>query len=75
MMSLYFLFFRYTAVQDLADKAKLLRKEAKGVQHMVMKDEVRSASLFQICVGPMHTIHACTSVLCEHANGHTEISL
>lgn len=32
---------RYTAVQHLADKAKLLRKEAKGVQHMVMKDEVR----------------------------------
>lgn len=34
-------FFRYTAVQHLADKAKLLRKEAKGIQHMVMKDEVR----------------------------------
>ncbi|CAM9199818.1 unnamed protein product [Ectocarpus sp. 4 AP-2014] len=32
---------RYTAVQHVADKAKLLRKEAKGVQHMVMKDEMR----------------------------------
>ncbi|CAM9535807.1 unnamed protein product, partial [Hapterophycus canaliculatus] len=32
---------RFTAMQHLADKAKLLRKEAKGVQHMVMKDEMR----------------------------------
>lgn len=32
-------------MQHLADKAKLLRKEAKGVQHMVMKDEVRVGSL------------------------------
>eukprot|EP00752_Nemacystus_decipiens_P013490 g11949.t1 len=32
---------RFTAVQDLADRAKLLRKEAKGVQNMVMKDEMR----------------------------------
>lgn len=31
---------RYATVQHLADKAKLLRKEAKGVQHMAMKDEV-----------------------------------
>lgn len=33
-------------MQHLADKAKLLRKEAKGVQHMVMKDEVRFVILF-----------------------------
>ncbi len=32
-------------MQLLADKAKLLRKEAKGVQHMVMKDEVRIGAL------------------------------
>ncbi|CAM9550611.1 unnamed protein product [Laminaria digitata] len=32
---------RYTAVQHIADKAKLLRKEARGMQHMVMKDEMR----------------------------------
>ena len=37
---------RYTAVQHIADKAKLLRKEARGMQHMVMKDEVRSAQLY-----------------------------
>lgn len=34
-------------MQNLADKAKLLRKEAKGVQHMVMKDEVWITSLLQ----------------------------
>lgn len=32
---------RFSAVQKLGEKAKLLRKEAKGVQHMVMKDEMR----------------------------------
>ncbi|CAM9227349.1 unnamed protein product [Ascophyllum nodosum] len=32
---------RYTEVRNLAEKAKLLRKEAKGVQHVVMKDEMR----------------------------------
>ncbi|CAM9166887.1 unnamed protein product [Scytosiphon promiscuus] len=32
---------RFTAMQHFADKAKLLRKEVKGVQHMVMKDEMR----------------------------------
>ena len=35
-------------MQDLADRAKLLRKEAKGVQHMVMKDEVRTISFSAI---------------------------
>lgn len=40
--ALTFLFFvRFAAVQKIAEKAKLLRKEAKGVQHMAMKDEVR----------------------------------
>lgn len=33
--------FRFAAVQQLEEKAKLLRKEARGVQHMVKKDEVK----------------------------------
>lgn len=33
--------FRFAAVQELEEKAKLLRKEARGVQHMVKKDEVK----------------------------------
>ncbi|CAM9547544.1 unnamed protein product [Discosporangium mesarthrocarpum] len=32
---------RYTQFLDLGERAKLLRKEAKGVQSMVMKDELR----------------------------------
>lgn len=36
---------RFVAVQKLGEKAKLLRKEAKGVQHMVMKDEVNAVYL------------------------------
>lgn len=35
-------------MQHLADKAKLLRKEARGMQHMVMKDEVRSKKLHKL---------------------------
>lgn len=42
------LFDRFTALQSLADKAKLLRKEAKSVQHMVMKDEVWTGSVVQV---------------------------
>lgn len=38
-------------MQHLADKAKLLRKEAKGIQHMVMDDEVRIVNLsFGLCL-------------------------
>lgn len=32
---------RFAEVQHLADKAKLLRKEVKGVQHVAMKEEMR----------------------------------
>lgn len=42
---------RYTATQHLAEKAKILRKEAKGVQNMVMKDEVRLRDLEEEVAG------------------------